>query len=62
MPSGEPTFNKIDNLLVSDSCLSILKDLKCALEDYNTKFGKEMLHNAIKKVIALKTVHDTKEK
>jgi hypothetical protein len=58
MPSGQPTFDKINDLLVSDSCFEILKDLGRAVENYNTKFGREMLHNAIKKIQALKKAHD----
>jgi hypothetical protein len=58
MPSGKPTFDKINDLFISDSCVEILKDLGYAVEDYNTKFGREMLHNAIKKIRALKAAHD----
>lgn len=48
------------DLLVFDSCNEILKDLGYAVENYNTKFGWEMLGNAIKKIQALRTAHDTK--
>lgn len=60
MPSGKPTFDKINDLLVFDSCNEILKELGYAVENYNTNFGREMLHNAIKKLQSLKKAHDTK--
>ena len=60
MPSGKPTFDKINDLLVSDSCFEILKDLGYAVDNYNTTFGREMLHNAIKKVQVLKKTHALK--
>ncbi|MFH1769096.1 MAG: hypothetical protein ABH833_00320 [Parcubacteria group bacterium] len=60
MPSGKPTFDKINYLMISDACTEILKDLGYAVENYNTKFGREMLHNAIKKLQALKKAYDTK--
>ncbi len=60
MPSGKPTFDKINDLLISDFCFEILKDLAYAVENYNTKFGREMLHTAIKKLQSLKKAHDTK--
>lgn len=61
MPSGKPTFDKINNMLIVDAIDEILKDLTCAVEDYNTKFGREMLINSIKKLKSLREIHLPKQ-
>ena len=57
MPNPKPTFDKIHNMMITEAIDEVLKDLRYAVNDYNTKFGSEMLGNAIKKLKALREIH-----